>query len=120
MSDPDIVFKNIKKHPNISYPVLIPNIKGFERAISVGVKEIAVFVAATEQFSQRNQNCSIEQGFARAEQVIKEAQRYNLKIRGYVSCVCGCPYEGRVSSHFNIVLHLGVTIASCKNCSKTL
>ncbi|HTH94489.1 MAG TPA: hydroxymethylglutaryl-CoA lyase [Rhodocyclaceae bacterium] len=83
--------------PGVSYPVLVPNMKGFEAALAVGVEEIAVFAAATETFSQKNINCSIDESIARFTPVIAAAHAAGVKVRGYISCVAGCPYEGAVS-----------------------
>jgi len=83
-------------HQNISYPVLVPNIKGFEAALECGVREIAIFGAASESFSKKNINCSISQSLDRFSEVMKAAKANDVKVRGYVSCVVGCPYEGSV------------------------
>ena len=79
------------------YPVLVPNMKGFEGALAAGAREIAVFAAASESFSQKNINCSIAQSIRQFEAVIDAAKQHDIKVRGYVSCVLGCPYEGRVT-----------------------
>ena len=92
------VFQQIEKRVGVSYPMLVPNLKGLELAHAVGVQEIALFAAATETFSQKNTNCSIEQSIERFNAVIDRAQELNIKVRGYVSCVLGCPYEGEVSA----------------------
>ena len=91
------VYQNIDKRAGISYPMLVPNLKGLELAHAVGVQEIALFAAATETFSQKNTNCSIDESIERFNEVIDRAQELGIKIRGYVSCVLGCPYEGEVS-----------------------
>ena len=91
------VFAGIEKRAGVSYPMLVPNMKGLEAAIEAGVEEIAVFAAASETFSQRNINCSIEESLERFRAVAKKASAENLRIRGYISCVLGCPYEGEVS-----------------------
>lgn len=91
------VFTRINKIPGVSYPMLVPNLKGLELALAAGVQEIALFAASTESFSQKNTNCSIAESIERFNQVIDRAQQNNLKIRGYISCVLGCPYEGEVS-----------------------
>lgn len=96
MADTDQVLTGINKNPGISYPVLVPNQKGMEMAVDVGVKEIAVFAAASETFSQKNINCSIAESLERFAPVIDTAKNHNIKVRGYVSCVLGCPYEGGV------------------------
>jgi hydroxymethylglutaryl-CoA lyase len=91
------VFTALNRRPGISYPMLVPNLKGLELALAAGVEEIALFAAATETFSQKNTNCSIAQSIERFNEVINHAQAAGIKIRGYVSCVLGCPYEGEVS-----------------------
>ncbi len=91
------VFTRIDKRPDISYPMLVPNLKGLEIALAAGVQEIALFAAASETFSQKNTNCSIAESIERFNEVIDQAQAAGVKIRGYVSCVLGCPYEGKVS-----------------------
>ncbi len=96
LKDAHQVFTGIKQIPNVSYPVLTPNMKGFERALEADVKEIAVFSAASEKFSQKNANCSIEESINRFKPVLTEAQKNNILVRGYISCVLGCPYQGNV------------------------
>jgi hydroxymethylglutaryl-CoA lyase len=91
------VFTRVNKQPNVSYPMLVPNLKGLELALAAGVEEIALFAAATETFSQKNTNCSIAESIERFNEVIDHAQAAGVKIRGYLSCVLGCPYEGEVS-----------------------
>ena len=96
MADSAEVLARIKQKPNVSYPVLVPNTKGLEAALAAGAQEIAVFGAASESFSQRNINCSIAESLERFAHVTDAAQSAGLKVRGYVSCVLGCPYEGDV------------------------
>jgi hydroxymethylglutaryl-CoA lyase len=91
------VYQAIDKKPGVSYPVLVPNMKGLEAALDAGVEEIAIFAAASETFTQKNINCSIDESIERYRQVVEKAQAEKLKIRGYISCVLGCPYEGEVS-----------------------
>jgi hydroxymethylglutaryl-CoA lyase len=91
------VVRRIRQRPGVSYPVLVPNVKGLELALAAGVQEIAVFGAASESFSQRNINCSIEESLERFAHVSDTAQSAGLKVRGYVSCVLGCPYEGEIA-----------------------
>jgi len=98
------VFKQINKRTGISYPMLVPNLKGLELAQAAGVQEVALFAAATETFSQKNTNCSIAESIDRFNAVIVEAQALSMKIRGYISCVLGCPYEGEVSSDTVLML----------------
>ncbi|XP_076166179.1 hydroxymethylglutaryl-CoA lyase [Ptiloglossa arizonensis] len=96
MADNTQVFQKINKKPGISYSVLIPNLKGLEGALKVGVKEIAVIGAASETFSKKNINCSIDDNIKNIKTVIEEAKKQDVKIRGYVSCIAGCPYEGKI------------------------
>ncbi len=98
------VFQNIEKRAGISYPMLVPNLKGLELAHAAGVKEVALFAATTETFSQTNTNCSIAESIDRFNGVIDEALALNMKVRGYVSCVLGCPYEGDVSADIVLML----------------
>jgi len=97
MADSAEVFRRIKQKAGVSYPVLVPNTKGLELALAAGVQEIAVFGAASESFSQRNINCSIDESLERFAHVTDAAQSAGLKVRGYVSCVLGCPYEGEIA-----------------------
>lgn len=90
--------KAAQKHRHVSFPMLVPNMKGLELALEAGVEEIAIFTAASEAFTQKNINCSIDQSIERYQQVVQKAQAKNIKIRGYISCVLGCPYEGKVSN----------------------
>lgn len=98
MADTAGVLKGIKQKPGISYPVLTPNLKGFEHAVEAGAREVAIFGAATESFSQANINCSIEQSLERFTNVCEAARKSDIRVRGYVSCVLGCPYEGEVEA----------------------
>lgn len=97
MADNAAVMAGIKRQPGVSYPVLVPNAKGFEAALAAGAEEVAVFGAASEAFSQKNINCSIDESLERFRPVIEAAQRHNVRVRGYVSCVLGCPYQGEVA-----------------------
>jgi hydroxymethylglutaryl-CoA lyase len=97
MATSDEVFKGIQKRAEVSYPMLVPNMKGLEAALEAGVGEISGFAAASQTFSQKNTNCSIEESLERFRRVAEKASDENLKIRGYISCVLGCPYEGEVS-----------------------
>ena len=96
MADTDAVLAGIDTASKTRYPVLVPNLTGFERAAKSGVREIAVFTAASETFSQRNTNCSIEESITRIEAVTSAANNSGIKVRGYISCVLGCPYEGDI------------------------
>ncbi|PCC99443.1 hydroxymethylglutaryl-CoA lyase [Halopseudomonas pelagia] len=92
------VFAGIKQRDGVSYSALTPNLKGLEAALEAGVREVAVFAAASEAFSQRNINCSIAESIERFTPVLEAAQAAGIKVRGYISCVLGCPYEGEVSA----------------------
>lgn len=96
MAGSDEVFAELPSHANITYTALTPNMQGLERAIACGVKEVAVFAAASESFSQKNINCSIAESIDRFRPVAKEALSAGLAVRGYISCVVGCPYQGAV------------------------
>ena len=91
------VFAGIQYKPGVVYGALTPNLKGFEAAVEAGVKEVAVFAAASEAFSQRNINCSIAESLERFIPVMEAAKAHGITVRGYVSCVLGCPYEGEVA-----------------------
>ncbi|XP_003799805.1 hydroxymethylglutaryl-CoA lyase, mitochondrial isoform X1 [Otolemur garnettii] len=97
MADHTEVLKGIKKFPGINYPVLTPNFKGFEAAVAAGAKEVSIFGAASELFTRKNINSSIEESFQRYDSIMKAAQAKGILVRGYVSCALGCPYEGKIS-----------------------
>ena len=90
------VFAGIEQRPGVTYAALTPNMKGFEAALAAGVKEVAVFAAASEAFSQKNINCSIGESLERFLPLMDAANQHGIRVRGYVSCVLGCPYEGDV------------------------
>ncbi|MBI3129957.1 MAG: hydroxymethylglutaryl-CoA lyase [Acidobacteria bacterium] len=96
MADAAEVLGRIRRKGGVSYPVLTPNLKGFEAALAAGATEVAIFGAASEAFSQRNINCSIAESLDRFQPVVDAAQSAGVPVRGYVSCVLGCPYEGEV------------------------
>ena len=96
MADAADVMARIARRPGVRYPVLTPNMKGFEAARAAGADEVAVFVAATEAFSKRNINCSIDESLDRAAPIFDAARRADIRVRGYISVVLGCPYEGDV------------------------
>jgi hydroxymethylglutaryl-CoA lyase len=97
MAASDEVMTKIKRKAGVSYPVLTPNMKGYEGARAVKADTVAVFGAASESFSQKNINCSISESLERFRPVIEAAKADGVRVRGYVSCVLGCPYEGRVT-----------------------
>jgi len=96
MADTAEVYQNIPKDPGVEYPVLVPNMKGLERALEVGVKSIAIFTAASETFNKRNINMTIEESFANYAPVAARARNEGIRLRGYISTAFGCPYEGEV------------------------
>ena len=96
LADAAEVFGAIRKREGVRYPVLVPNLQGYDRARAVGVREVAVFAAASEAFSQRNINASIDQSIERFRSVIERARADQVAVRGYVSTALGCPYQGEV------------------------
>jgi hydroxymethylglutaryl-CoA lyase len=97
MADNAQVMAAIRRKLGVRYPVLTPNIKGFEAALAAGADEVAVFVAASETFSQKNINCSIAESLERARPVAAAAKTHGVRVRGYISCVLDCPYEGEIA-----------------------
>src|SRR5216683_274743 len=97
MADTAEVLAGLKRKPGVSYPVLVPNSKGFDAARAAGVEEIAVFAAASESFSRRNINCSIAESLERFAPVTAAARQHGMRVRGYISCVVDCPYEGAIA-----------------------
>lgn len=97
MSDANKVMSQITRVPGICYSALTPNTKGLENAIAANVEEVAIFGAASETFSKKNINCSIDESLQRFGDVIKKANENGIRVRGYISCVLGCPYEGEVA-----------------------
>jgi len=96
MADAAEVMGGIARRPGTAYPVLVPNLRGFEAALAAKAEEVAVFAAASESFSRRNINCSIAESLERFEPVMKAAREAGIRVRGYISCVLGCPYEGPI------------------------
>jgi hydroxymethylglutaryl-CoA lyase len=96
MADAADVMAGIRRREGVRYPVLTPNMKGFEAALAAKADEVAVFVAASETFSRKNINCSIAESLERAQPIYAAAAASRIRVRGYISCVLGCPYEGRV------------------------
>ncbi|HVR44141.1 MAG TPA: hydroxymethylglutaryl-CoA lyase [Thermoanaerobaculia bacterium] len=97
MADTAEVLRLLTRKPGVDYPVLVPNMTGLERAVEAGVDSIALFTAASETFNQRNINMTIDQSFESFAPVAARAKSEGMRIRGYVSCACGCPYEGPVA-----------------------
>ena len=112
MADHTEVLERIRRKPGVDYPVLTPNLKGFEAARAAGATEVAIFGAASEAFSKKNINCSIAESLERFGPVADAARAANIKVRGYISCVVGCPYEGeidpdRVAEVAEALFHMG-------------
>lgn len=99
LADGSAVLEGIYKKPGVSYPVLVPNVKGLEQAIAAGAKAIAVFTTPSEAFSERNTNCTVKESMQRISDIINVAKQKQLPVRGYLSCVLGCPYEGEMALH---------------------
>jgi len=99
LADAAEVFAGITKRPDVAYPVLVPNEQGYERARAVGATEVAVFTAASEAFNRKNINASIDESLARFAPVLARAAADGVRVRGYVSTVLGCPYQGEVPVH---------------------
>lgn len=96
LADSSLVMQSINRAPNVRYSVLTPNSKGFKGALDSAAQEVAIFGAASEAFTKKNINCTIDQSLKLFDEVVREAKAANLPIRGYVSCVVGCPYEGEI------------------------
>jgi hydroxymethylglutaryl-CoA lyase len=97
MGDNAAVMQGITRHPATVYSVLTPNLQGFDAAVQAGATEVAIFAAASESFSRKNINCSIAESLKRFEPILSVASSLEIKVRGYVSCVVGCPYEGAIA-----------------------
>ena len=96
MADSDAVLQQLKRQAGVVYSALTPNLKGFELALAAGADEVAIFGAASESFSQKNINCSIDESIERFIPLMEAAKKHRIAVRGYVSCVLGCPYEGDI------------------------
>ena len=96
MAESDALFAQLPQDPNIQFSLLTPNLKGFESALAVGCKEVAVFTAASESFTRKNINCSIDESLEKFADVMSAAKANGIKVRGYVSCMVDCPYEGAI------------------------
>jgi hydroxymethylglutaryl-CoA lyase len=113
MADAAEVMAGIRRRPGVTYGVLTPNMKGFEAALAAGADEVAIFASASETFSQKNINCSIEESFARFAPVLEAALAAGVPVRGYVSCVIACPYEGPVAPEAVRAVAEGLMNAGC-------
>jgi hydroxymethylglutaryl-CoA lyase len=96
MSDSEVLFSGITRNPKVAYTALVPNLKGFNRAMASGVDEVVILTAASETFAEKNINCSIAESLERFKPVLDEATKRNVRVRGDISVVMGCPYEGDV------------------------
>ena len=96
MAHSDELFAQLPKDTDVSFSLLTPNLKGFESALAVGCKEVAVFTAASESFTHKNINCSIDESFEKFTDLMNAAKVHGIKVRGYVSCMVDCPYEGTI------------------------
>jgi isopropylmalate/homocitrate/citramalate synthase len=97
MADHDVLLRSLRRQSDVTYAVLVPNMQGFEAAVAAGAEEVAVFAAASESFSQHNIGCSIAESMDRFRPVLAAAKQRGVRVRGYVSCALGCPYEGAVA-----------------------
>lgn len=110
LADADEVFRGIEKKPGVSYPVLVPNEKGMQRALDAGAKEVSIFTAASETFNHKNINASIAESIERFKPVMAMAEKHNVRVRGYISTVIGCPYEGPIAPQ--AVAHVAKELAA--------
>jgi hydroxymethylglutaryl-CoA lyase len=97
MADTDLVLAGLRRRPGVSYPVLVPNLRGMDEALAAGADAVAVFASASESFSRANIGCTIQESFERFAPVLERARDAGVPVRGYVSCALGCPYEGSVA-----------------------
>lgn len=113
MADHQQLITALPRHSFVHFPVLVPNLQGFDNAVRLGVKEIAVFAAASESFSERNINRSIIDSLNEYTVIIQQALEYGIKVRGYISCVLGCPYEGVIPLSQVVKVALAFADAGC-------
>lgn len=117
LADHSALIQKLTMQPGIKYPALIPNLQGMQNAIQAGIKDICVFTAATETFSKKNANCSLAESMQRIEQVIGLAKEKSISIRGYISCVIACPYEGPVDPHKTALIAEKLIAMGCEQVS---
>jgi hydroxymethylglutaryl-CoA lyase len=117
MADSEAVMTALRRRPGVAYAALVPNMQGFARAMAAGVKEVAIFGAASETFSQRNINCSVAESLERFRPVARAAVAGGVALRGYVSCALGCPYEGRVAPAAVVALAAELVAMGCAEVS---
>lgn len=117
LADSAEVFSRVRKKPGTRYPVLVPNERGMARALAAGAREIALFTAATDTFNLRNTNATVEESFARFAPVVALARKEAVRVRGYVSTVFGCPYEGKVDPARAVAVALRLFESGCEEVS---
>lgn len=117
LADSAEVFSRVQKKPGTRYPVLVPNERGMARALAAGAREIALFTAATDTFNLRNTNATVEESFARFAPVVALARKEAVRVRGYVSTVFGCPYEGKVDPARAVAVALRLFESGCEEVS---
>ena len=117
LADSAEVFARVAKRPGTRYPVLVPNERGMARALAAGAREIALFTAATDTFNLRNANATVEESFSRFAPVVALARKEGVRVRGYVSTVFGCPYEGKVDPAKAVTVALRLFDAGCEEVS---
>jgi hydroxymethylglutaryl-CoA lyase len=113
MADSEAVFAGLRRRNGVTYSALVPNLQGLERAQAAGVQEIAVFGAASESFSRRNINCTIAESLERFRPVVHAARAAGLRVRGYVSCALGCPYEGPIAPQAVVEMSAQMVALGC-------
>ncbi len=117
MADAEDVMAALDHQAATHFPVLVPNLRGLQRALAAGAREVAVFIAASEQFSQRNTNCSIAESLQRLQPLMEHAAQNNIPVRGYISCVLDCPYEGAIEPAVVAQLCASLLAAGCEQIS---
>jgi len=117
LADAADLMAGLRRRPGVRYPVLVPNETGYERARAAGATEVAVFSAASEAFNQRNINCSIDESFDRFRPVLERAREDDVRVRGYISCVLGCPYQGDVPVSDVVRVAEALVAAGCSEIS---
>jgi len=117
MADADAVLSQLKRVAGVRYPVLVPNLQGLERALAAQVSDISVFTAASDAFNQKNINASIDESLARIQPVVEQALAKGMRVRGYVSTVLGCPYQGAVPLHDVVRVAVALAEMGCEEIS---
>ncbi|MEM1082294.1 MAG: hydroxymethylglutaryl-CoA lyase [Pseudomonadota bacterium] len=117
LADAEDIMIGLQRKPGVHYPVLVPNQRGYERARTAGADEVAVFTAASEAFNQKNINCSIDESFDRFGPVLEQAKAEHVRVRGYISCVMGCPYQGKVDIADVVRVAEALLAAGCEEIS---